>query len=180
MRLDRTTAQVLVIDVQERLLPQIHEQASVVERCVRLLRGAAVLELPITLSEQYPEGLGTTAGPIREAVGRPPDVVKSTFSVCGDEGGLSRLKAVGRPQVLLVGIETHVCVQQTALDLLVAGLLPVVLADAVGSRRPFDRDIALERMRAAGAIVTTVEAALFEMSVRCDTPAFKQILKIVK
>jgi isochorismate hydrolase len=103
-----------------------------------------------------------------------------TFSFCKDSECLEQIAGLFRPQVLLVGIEAHVCVQQTALDLVSLKMQPIVLADAVGSRRPLDYEVALRRMAAAGAIVTTVEAAIFELAQKAGTPLFKRLLPLVK
>jgi nicotinamidase-related amidase len=179
-RLEIDRMQLLVIDVQERLLPRIHEHASVTAQIVRMLRIAAELRIPVTLSEQYPQGLGRTVAEVRAAAEDAPTVQKAAFSVCGETAPLERLSNLDRPQVVVAGIEAHVCVQQTALDLADNGFQPCVLADAVGSRRAFDRDIALERVRAAGVLVTTVEAAAFELLRRCDSPLFKRVLEHVR
>lgn len=179
-RLALDNAQLLVIDVQVKLTPLIHEQESVVAQVVRMVRAAAEMRLPVTLSEQYVRGLGPTVEAVSAAAADAPRLEKATFSCCGDEGLLHRLEALARPQVLLCGIETHVCVLQTALDLLARGRQPWLLVDAAGSRRPADRDAAIERMRAAGVVVTTVESAAFELMGRCDTELFKRMLPIVK
>jgi len=180
MRVRAATSQLLVIDVQERLLPHIDGQADVVAQIRRVIQGARELGLPLTVSEQYVKGLGPTVAPVAELLGDGPRLEKSTFSVCGDERLLGRLRQQARPQVLLCGIESHVCVQQTALDLIEAGLRPVLLADGVSSRRARDREVAIERMRTAGVLVTTVEAVLFEMLDRCDGEQFKRILALVR
>lgn len=179
-RLSRTTAQLLIIDVQERLLPHIHAHESVVAQITRTLRAAGRLGVPVVVSEQNPEGLGPTHRPILEAAAAATRVTKSAFSVCRDLPAHAALALDTRRQVLLAGIETHVCVQQTALDLLDRGADPFVLADAVGSRRGLDHDVALARLRAAGAVVTTVESAIFELLERCDDPAFRDVLRIIK
>lgn len=179
-RLDASRSQLLVIDVQERLLPHIFEHDAMVAQLARMARAARVLGLPCTLSEQYVKGLGSTAGALLELLAGVPRREKLTFSAWRDEALRGLLTSNARPQVLLAGIEAHVCVQQTALDLLEAGLTPFVLADAVSSRRERDRDVALERMRAAGAVVTTVESAIFETLDACGTERFRQILAIVK
>lgn len=179
-RLDCERAQLVVVDIQVRLLPSIADHDSVVAQAERMIRAASVLGLPITVSEQYPRGLGATVPIISEAAQGAVRAEKMTFSFCADEACRARVTEVTRPQVLLVGIETHVCVQQTALDLLRLGMQPVVLADAVGSRRPFDCQIALDRMRAAGVIVTTVESAIFELVHEAGTERFKRILPLVR
>ena len=179
-RLVREHAQLVVVDIQERLLPSIADYGGVVAQAERMIRAAGVLELPITVSEQYPRGLGATVPAIQAAAQGAVRCEKMTFSFCADEGCWRRISSLERPQVLLVGIETHVCVQQTALDLLGLQMQPVVLADAVGSRRVFDSQIALERMRAAGVLVTTVEAAIFEFLHAAGTELFKRILPLVR
>jgi nicotinamidase-related amidase len=179
-RLSAGQAQLLVVDLQAKLLPHIAEHESVVSQAVRMLQAAGELELPITLTEQYPEGLGSTPAAVVTAAAGATRLEKLTFSAWRDEATQARLVSLGRPQVLLVGIEAHVCVQQTALDLLEAGMVPWVLADAVGSRRACDRELALARMRDIGVGITTVESAIFEMLDRCDTELFKRILPIVR
>jgi nicotinamidase-related amidase len=179
-RLGAAEAQLVVVDLQGRLLPYIGDHQAVVAQCTRMIRAARELELPITVTEQYAKGLGPTAAEARAAAADAPRLEKLTFSAWRDIPTRERITALGRKQVLLVGIEAHVCVLQTALDLLEAELVPFVLADAVGSRRAFDRDVALERMRSAGIVVSTVESAIFEMLDRCDTELFKRILPIVR
>lgn len=175
-------AQLLIVDVQERLVAHIHEHESVVSQCVRTARAAGLLNVPVTLSEQYPAGLGHTDARILEIAhavdaGR---VEKMTFSTVQEPSCWKRLCELQRPQILLIGIETHVCVQQTALDLLARGMSPVILADACGSRRAYDREIALRRMQAAGILVTTVESVIYELMYRAGTEQFKRMLPIVK
>jgi nicotinamidase-related amidase len=117
---------------------------------------------------------------VTEEVRDRAQLEKMTFSAFRDEAMRERIASLQRPFALIAGVETHVCVQQTAIDLINAHMQPVILADAVGSRRPADRDVALDRMRAAGAIVTTVEAAIFEMLDRAGTDLFKRMLPLVK
>lgn len=179
-RLDASRAQLLVVDVQERLLPHIDGHDEVVAQCIRMLRAAAQLGLPTTVSEQHPRGLGRTHTGVADAAADARRVEKMTFSVCRTPAALEALRSAGRPQVVLVGVEAHVCVQQTALDLVAEGLSPFVLADAVGSRRTRDRDVALARLAHAGVTVTTVEAAIFELLVEAGTPLFKRVLGLVK
>ncbi|HSW44123.1 MAG TPA: hydrolase [Phycisphaerae bacterium] len=169
----------LVVDVQEKLLPAIHEADSVVEYARRMIEAAKVLSVPILAAEQYPQGLGPTCATLREAFAPVKPVEKTLFSGCV-AGITEGLKELGRPNVIVVGIEAHVCVQQTVLDLLRLGYTPFVCADAVGSRRPLDRDTAVARMRQGGAVVTTTESATFELLGEACTDAFKKILKIVK
>lgn len=172
-------AQLLVIDIQEKLLPYIAGHESLLAAAEKMTRAAVALGLPVTVSEQYRKGLGPTNPAIAAAAGPANRAEKLTFSFCADLACRQKLDPA-RPQVLLVGIEAHVCVQQTALDLLALQMQPVVLADAVGSRRPFDCQIALDLMRSVGVTVTTVEAAIFQLVHESGTERFKRILPLVR
>jgi nicotinamidase-related amidase len=179
-RLDREQAQLLVVDMQDKLLPSIADQAAVTAQAERMIRAATILQLPITISEQYPRGLGQTVPAILAAAEGAARCEKTTFSFCADPACRTRIAAVQRPQVLIVGIEAHVCVLQTALDLLAMQLRPVVLADAVGSRRALDYSVALDGLRAAGVTITTVESAIFQLLHEAGTDLFKRMLPIVR
>lgn len=172
-------ALLLVVDVQDRLLPAIHDNAAVVDACRRMIEAAKVLEVPMMVTEQYPEGIGRTCQALLQCLGDAPLYTKTRFSACV-EPVVEKLASLGRPNVILVGIEAHVCVMQTTLDLLRLGYTPCLCADAVGSRRPHDRDTAIERLRQAGAIITTTESVTFELMGQADTEVFRQVLKIVK
>jgi len=179
-RLEVSDALLLVIDVQDRLLPAIAGHEACTAGVRKLVQAARVLGLPTLLTEQYPAGLGRTCAPVREALAADVVAVEKTrFTACVDPVAL-RLRELNRRHVLVAGIETHICVQQTVLDLLRLGCVPYVCADAVSSRRVLDHDTGLARMRQAGAIVTTVESAVFEMLGEAGTEQFKQVLKIVK
>lgn len=180
IRLYFEQVQLLVVDIQERLLPHIADVENLLSRGLLAIRAAREMEIPITLSEQYPEKLGPTAAELLRAAGDAPRVTKRTFSTLADPTARDHVTRLRRPTLLLIGIETHVCVQQTALDLLAAGMMPVLLADAVSSRRPTDHEIALQRMRSAGAVVTTVESALYELMHEAGTPLFRKILPLVR
>ena len=169
----------LVVDVQDRLLPAIHEGPTVVAGCLKMVQAAKVLGLPVLATEQYPAGLGRTCGELAEALPAEPVIEKTRFSGCV-EPVLQRLGQLKPVAVVVVGIEAHVCVQQTVLDLLRSGFRAYLCVDAVGSRRPLDRDTAILRMGAAGAVVTTTESVIFELAGEAGTERFKAILKIVK
>jgi nicotinamidase-related amidase len=169
----------LVVDLQDKLLPAMHEAQACIAAARKLIDAAKVLKLPILATEQYPAGLGKTTAEIATALGDAPIYEKTRFSACV-EPVLQRIAELRRPNILIAGIEAHVCVQQTVLDLLRLGQLPCVCADAITSRRPLDRDIAIARMRQAGAIITTVESAIFELLGQASGDSFKQILRIVK
>ncbi len=172
----------LVIDYQRMLVPHIANHEAVIAAGVRMIRAACVLNVPAIITEQYPKGLGPTVAPIREAFGdRTVETIeKLTFSCCTTEPITTAIARTDRSQILVIGIESHVCVQQTVLDLLTLGYVPFVCADAIGSRRELDRDMAIERMRQAGAVLTTTESATFELLRVAGTPEFKEIIKIVK
>ncbi|HEX2973572.1 MAG TPA: hydrolase [Tepidisphaeraceae bacterium] len=178
-RLERGSAALLVVDVQEKLMPAMHEAEACMAGVRKMVDAARVLEVPTLVTEQYPAGLGPTCAGVREGLGEVAAVAKVRFSACVQpiEQRLAELK---RRQVIVVGVETHVCVQQTALDLLRGGYTVYVCADAVSSRRVLDREMALARMRQAGAIVTTTESVIFEMLGEAGSACFKQIQRIVK
>ena len=169
----------MVVDMQERLLRVIRQAAEITWNCRRLIDGAKTLGVRTVVTEQNPDKLGPTASMLAERTGEPAHE-KLDFS-CGACGAaFAEWKAEGIERVLLCGIETHVCVQQTALDLLSAGYRVYVAADAVASRHAVDYEIALRRMEASGAVVTTTEAALFELCERAGTDAFRAISALAK
>jgi nicotinamidase-related amidase len=178
-RTQSDNALLLVVDVQDGLLKAIHDAESVVEACRRMVAAARLLEIPILVTEQYPKGLGPTCVTVRDALGECEPVTKTRFSACV-ESIVDELAGQARQMVIVIGIETHVCVQQTVLDLLRLGYRPVVCRDAVGSRRPLDRDVAVQRMRQAGATVTTTESITLEIVGQAGTDVFKAILPIIK
>ena len=168
----------LVVDVQQKLVPAVAGGQRVVWNVRRLLDGAAILGLPVLATEQYPKGLGPTVPELAERIGEIPP--KLSFSCYGCAEIVERLSSTGASKVLVAGIEAHVCVQQTVLDLLSAGFAVYVAADATGSRNRIDYETALGRMDSAGAAVTTTEAALFEICQTAGTEQFKQISQLVR
>jgi nicotinamidase-related amidase len=170
--LERDRATLVVVDVQEGFRPYA-SFLGVADASRKLLEGARILGLPRLVSEQYPKGLGHTAPEVGIADERP--IEKTVFSAARAEG----FHLDGRSQAVVCGIETHVCVSQTVHDLLAQGVEVHVPADAVGSRHRIDYERALERLERAGAVVTTVEAALFELLERAGTPEFKTVQKLI-
>lgn len=168
----------LVIDVQEKLVPHIHNHPRVVWNVRRLVDGAKILGVPVLATEQYPKGLGPTVSPLREKLGPLPEKLMFSCRECWHL--FADLPNQERHRILVCGIETHVCVQQTVLDLLAQGWRVYVAVDAVSSRYPLDHEIALRRMELAGAVLTTTEAALFEWCVQAGTPQFKQISQLAR
>ncbi len=177
--MSRTDTALLVVDVQEKLIPLIPGQRRLVWNIRRLLEAAAALGLPALATEQYPRGLGPT---VPELAARLPQPVpeKSCFSCRERDELFAGLTDRGIDKLLVTGIEAHVCVQQTVLDLLGQMFRVYVAVDAVGSRYPLDYEIALRRMEAAGAVLTTTEAAMFEWCEYSGTPEFKRISGLVK
>jgi nicotinamidase-related amidase len=181
-RLEIDRALLLIVDVQEKLLPQIRHCEELVRQTVKLIQGMDAFGVPVMATEQYPQGLGSTEATVREALTAASAKVleKGAFSSCGEEPIREALREVDRPQIVVTGIESHICVQQTVLDLRAMDYDVYVPADAVGSRTRLDYEISLDRMRQAGALVSTSESILFELCDRCDIPRFKALLPIIK
>jgi nicotinamidase-related amidase len=170
--LARNRAALVVVDVQEGFRPY-ESFAGVADACAKLVQAARILGVPRVVSEQYPKGLGHTAKEVG-LEGETP-IEKSVFSAARAEG----FDLGGRDQAVVCGIETHVCVSQTVIDLLERGVEVHIPADAVGSRHAIDYERGLERLQRAGAIVSTVESALFELLERAGTPEFKSVQKLI-
>jgi nicotinamidase-related amidase len=170
--LARDRAALVVVDVQEGF--RSYERfAEVAARAGKLVEASRVLSIPVLVSEQYPRGLGHTAPEV--GLGDEPRIEKTVFSAVRAEG----FDLFGRDQAIVCGIETHVCVSQTVHDLLADGVEVHVPADATGSRHAIDHERALERLQRAGAVVSTVEAALFELLEHAGTPEFKAVQKLI-
>ncbi|WP_421620771.1 hydrolase [Alkalilimnicola ehrlichii] len=174
MRLKAEESALLVVDIQQQLVPEIHDHERVVDCTAWLMDVAAVLKIPVHATEQYPEGLGPTIPLLRGRLEAEHIHEKVCFGWADEPEALSQLN---EPQVVLVGTEAHVCVLQTALGLREAGREVFVVAEAVGSRRPHDRDTALARMRQAGCWVVTREMVAFEWLRRAGTDVFREVLQ---
>lgn len=168
-----------IVDLQERLLPVVQRPSLIGWNVRRLAEGAKILGVPTVASEQYPEKLGPTIEPIAGLLSGSA-ASKLRFSCADCQGLFAPPEDSGRHRVLLCGIETHVCVQQSAYDLMAAGFQVYLAADATGTRHAVDYELALRRMESAGVIVTTTEAALFEWCREAGTPQFKQISQLAK
>ncbi len=181
-QLQADRAFVLVVDIQEKLLPAILHHEFVVSASCKLLNAVSVFKLPVIVTEQYPQGLGKTDARIVSCLEKciAQTLEKATFSVCDEPTVRSAINKLDKPQVIVIGIEAHVCVQQSTLDLCAQDFDVFVCADAISSRGNTDYKISLARMRQEGAIVTTVESVLFEMCNRCDNDEFKNMLKVIK
>jgi len=179
--LDRSKSVVSVVDIQEKLAALMAERERVVANSCKLIRAALRLGVPMVVTEQYPKGLGPTVPEVVDALGSEyAPIEKLVFGCCGAPAYMERLDATRRTQVVLCGMATHVCVLQTCLALLEKGLEVYVAADAVCSRRAELERPALEQMRQAGAVITSVESVLFQWLERAGTPEFKDVLKLIK
>jgi isochorismate hydrolase len=177
MLIKAETSSLLIVDVQEKLAPAMSHIDRVVKNASILMQAATRFSIPQLVSEQYPEGLGATV----EALAGGDPVAKMSFSCMGDEGYVSRFQALDRPQAVIVGIEAHVCVLQTAMDLMGWGKVQVfVVADATSSRSPDNHAMAMHRLRGAGAQIVTTEMVLFEWLGQAGTPEFKDLRKYIK
>ena len=183
MLADAKKTTLLLVDMQERLLPAMTGGAEAQARCAILLKAAKALEVPVTLSEQYPKGLGHTVPMLKEETGNAPVFEKLSFSCWRDKALKDHMIAhheAGRPLVILAGIEAHVCVMQTAADLAAAGFGVFAGADAMASRAPASHAMALDRMRDNGVAVVNTEMVVFELLGRAGTAEFKALSALVR
>lgn len=174
--LDRERAALVVVDVQEAFRPAVERFDETVDHTAKLIQGARALGLPVVLTEQYPKGLGKTVAEIEQHLDGTQPIEKTCFSAARADG----FDLQGRTQALLCGIETHVCVSQTAHDLLERGVEVHVARDAVTSRTSENKEVGLHKMEQSGAIVTSVETALFELLGAAGSDEFKQVQRLVK
>ena len=179
--LDRTKAALVVVDVQEAFRSPINDFAQIASRISIAVRGFQILNLPIIITEQYPKGLGRTTEEILFSL--PPDfefVEKTAFSSCGAAAFMEKLKATGASQIVLCGLEAHVCVNQTAHDLLNENYAVHLLTDCVSSRFTPDKETAIQKMRTSGVVPSSVEMALFELMRDAKHEQFKEIQNLIK
>lgn len=183
MKLDRNQTVLVVVDVQERLMPVIHEHEVVEANIERLVRGCSELRIPAIVTEQYVKGLGTTVERVRlalEETGGYRPIEKACFSAFGADAFTTQLAVLERKQVLLSGVEAHVCVYQTAVGLLAAGYAVSLVSDALSSRAPQNKEVAIRRLMAEGVQLTSTEMALFELLGVAGTGEFRAISRLVK
>lgn len=170
----------LVVDIQERLVPVMEEKEQFIENCIKLIQGLQILGLPMLVTQQYTKGLGETIPKIKSAINNFQYIEKKDFS-CFDEPAVAeKLSLSGAINVIICGIESHVCVLQTAIDLKEAGYVPVVVMDCVSSRSFDNMDLASERFRYEGIMMTSLESILFELTRSASAAEFKEISKLVK
>ena len=178
--LDKNDVVLVFVDIQERLAAVMADRQRVVDNCLHLIEVAKLLDIPVLLNEQYPKGLGPTVNEIREAVQPYEPLEKLTFSCCRGGSFLEALETSGRKKVILAGMETHVCVLQTVIDLLKAGYPVQVVKDATCSRTQDNFTTATEFLRDAGAVITCTETVLFQLLEKAGTDEFKAISKRIK
>lgn len=175
MLLDREKSCLLLVDMQEKLMTNILHADRLIERCQWLMRLASELDTPLIVSEQYSKGLGSTIEPLRKFMPGKAEIDKIHFSCYRDMTFVKQWQALNKKQLIIMGIETHVCVLQTALDAIDAGVETFVVVDAVGSRHELDHHYALKRMKQAGAQLITGEMIFFEWLKQAGTPSFKAL-----
>jgi hypothetical protein len=166
--------------MQERLYPFIFENEKLTKNVSRLIEGLKIIGIPIFITEQYVKGLGPTIEPVANLLGSHPRIEKMSFSCCDEPRLMEGISVTGKENILIAGIESHVCVLQTVIDLKRNGYNPVVVEDCVSSRIENDKHIAIERMRQEGAIITTCESILFELLRYSGTEQFRGISRLVK
>jgi nicotinamidase-related amidase len=171
------SAGVLLIDLQERLMPAIHDGDVVVARAVRLAEAARLLDVPIAATEQYPVGLGPTVAPL---AAYPQSTLAKTAFAAVDDPGFSALLPAGTSEIVVAGCEAHICVLQTVLGLTIRRHRVLLVADAIGSRDPADRAAAIDRARVHGVEIVTSEMVLFEWLRDSQHPKFREVQKLVK
>lgn len=180
MKIKVDLVQALVIDVQKKLIVAMPENEKLIQKTVQLLKGLQLFQIPVTITTQYKKGLGETISDIKQFALDREEYDKLSFGVFGNEEIRMALDKKQRTQVIVCGIEAHICVLQTVLDLLEAGYQPIVVMDCIASRNKEDKDVASMRMQQSGAIVTTVESLLYELMVTADSEVFSAVLELVK
>jgi len=180
MRIQKNDTLALVIDIQEKLFPHMSQKEELLNNILKLIKGLQLLEIPFILNEQYPKGIGHTVESIRELLKDKKVYEKFSFSCCKTDNTMEAIKNKNKKFVIVFGIETHVCVMQSVIDLLEAGFTPVLVTDCVSSRNPYNKEIALLRMQQEGVILSTCESLLFELCVSSKNKVFKEISKLVK
>lgn len=179
-RLKIDNALLLVVDVQGKLARLMHDSASMIRQIGMLVDGCRMLGLPLVWAEQLPDKLGSTVPELAEKLTGLKPLVKSAFGCCEDDEIDRTIRLSRRSQIILCGIETHVCIWQTAAALLSQGYQVHLICDAVSSRSPVNREIAIQRIAAAGGLLSNVEMALFELMVAADHPNFRQIANLFR
>lgn len=177
--LNQNNSVLLVIDIQEKFRTIIPQGGELIENSLKLIKTAKLLDMPVIYTEQYPKGVGKTVEELLPELERANYFEKIHFSCCGNQEFVDYLKSLNRKQVIVCGIEAHICVNQTVHALLELGFYPHVIKDATFSRFPSNAEIGLNKMSQAGAVISCVEMALFELMVTSKHKNFKEIQKLI-
>lgn len=180
MRILAEETMVLVVDIQEKLIPVIKDYEEVIESTTIFLKGLKALNVPIKITQQYTKGLGATIKEVTEAAETEDYLEKITFSAYETEDIRKTIDSLGKENIILCGTEAHVCVLQTLIDLREADYQVILISDCIGSRKEKDKEAAIHRALFEGAIVTTYEQILFELTRKAGTPTFKKVISLVK
>jgi nicotinamidase-related amidase len=180
MRIFQNDSAAVIIDIQERLLPHMHDDQIILQNNLKLIAGLQILSVPLVITQQYTRGLGVTVPSIVSMFQEFRYIEKISFSCYDEHAFKEQVTPLGKTNIILCGIEAHVCVLQTCLDLLNAGFRPVIIEDCISSRNINDKKVAIERMKQEGAWLTTMESLLFELVRGADNKHFKDISRIVK
>jgi isochorismate hydrolase len=184
MRVQRNMSQILIVDIQDKVLPPIAAKKSIVDNSIRIIKTAQILQIPITVSEEYPQGLGPTVQAVRDHFDADVALFKKIYFSCMLEDPLRHHiqdhRDNARGQIIVAGLEAHVCVLQTVLDLITDGFEVFVVADAIGSRAESSKQLAIRRMDKAGAFIVDTEMVMFEWLQRAGNDEFKSLLPLIK
>ena len=180
MRIKPENALVMIIDEQVKLLPTIYENEKILKNTEILIKGLRLLDVPFLITQQYTKGIGPSDPAIYESAGTEAYYEKRTFSCWDTQEIRDAIVSSGRRQIVLCGIESHICVMQTAIDLIANGYTVYLVEDCASSRRKNDKETALRRMTAEGVLLTTYESLLFELMVTSTHPNFREVSKLIK
>ena len=178
--IDREKLALVIIDIQDKLFHNIHDKESMKENVIKLIEFSKIMGIPIILSEQYPKGLGQTIEEVKAALPSYDPLDKSSFSCCGEEDFEKRLLKLGARTIAITGIECHVCVFQTARDMLARGYVVHIISDGVSSRARENWKVGIDRMRELGATISSTEMFMFEVMEKAGTQEFKEVVPLLK
>ena len=178
--IDVKNSVLLIIDLQELLAPAIKDFPNILKSTLQLAQAGIIHDVPVLITEQYVKGLGATNQQIKNTLPNAMYFHKTYFSACAELGFIDKLKSHDKKQVVVVGTEAHVCVLQTCLDLIENGFEVIVVHDGIGSRNPQHKNLAVEQLRQAGAVISCAEIVIFQWTKKAATPTFKKILPVIK
>jgi nicotinamidase-related amidase len=180
MRINRENTIGLVLDMQEKLIPAIANQEDLLKNSLKLLEGLKLFKIPIVVTQQNTAGLGATIPEINNAIGNFSYIEKNTFSCYREPAFIRVLNRIGKRNVVIMGVEAHICILQTTLDLIYNNFNPVIVEDCIGSCNENDKKVSVWRMRDVGSVITTSESMLYEICREAGTDEFKELIKLIK